>query len=868
MTQVKGLTTQEVKQSRIQHGENVLTPVPRTPWYKLFLEKFSDPIVKILIAAAVLSFAIGFIHNEFAEAIGIVFAIIMATGIAFWFEFDAGKKFDLLNRVQDETAVRVLRNGQVVSVSKKEIVVGDMVLIETGEEIPADGILLESISLMVNESSLTGEPSANKHVGEQEKGEEAYPANMVLRGTTVLGGNALYQVTQVGDATEIGKVARASSIDNSLITPLNKQLDRLSGIISKVAFLVSIVLFLALCVKAFVAGDFTDWTTMKTWEQLLGFFMVAVTLIVVCVPEGLPMSVTLSMALSMRKMLSQNVLIRKMHASETMGATTVICTDKTGTLTQNQMSVQALKSYTKDLHPILRMNMAVNSTAHIGEGEAIGNPTESALLFWLSQQGLDYKNDREMSHLDAQLSFSTERKFMATVVTPLSTLDFTETKKLLLIKGAPEIVMQRCSGVHTDEGIQQMHTVTDEMQKFLLDYQRRAMRTLAFAYAWVEVSDEMPDWNLICKDLTFLGAVAIQDPVRPDVPAAVAQCMNAGIQIKIVTGDTSATAIEIGRQIGLWKDNEPAQAHMTGPEFAAASDKDILKHLHLLKIMSRARPQDKQRLVQLLQTKGEVVAVTGDGTNDAPALNFANVGLSMGSGTSVAKEASAITLMDDSFQSIATAVLWGRSLYKNIQRFLLFQLIINLVALTVVFVGSLMDAELPLTVTQMLWVNLIMDTFAAAALASLPPDSKYMNEKPRKSNDFILSKSLLRQLLFYSIFFIVILMTFLTYLKSDDGLLSVLDLTRFFTFFVLIQFWNLFNVRVFGTKSSAFVGLWNSKPLLGIALLIIIGQVIIVNFGGAVFRVIPISTYDWLFLFVGSSLVLWFGQILRWLKIA
>ncbi|MFK2559178.1 calcium-translocating P-type ATPase, PMCA-type [Bacteroides fragilis] len=878
-----GLTDQEVLQSREKYGANLLTPPKRPSLLKLYLEKFEDPVVRVLLIAAVFSLIISVIENEYAETIGIIAAILLATGIGFYFEYDANKKFDLLNAVTEETLVKVIRNGRIQEIPRKDVVVGDIVVLETGEEIPADGELIEAISLQVNESNLTGEPVINKTIIEADFDEEAtYASNLVMRGTTVVDGHGSMKVLRVGDATEIGKVARQSTEQTTEPTPLNIQLTKLANLIGKIGFTVAGLAFLIFFIKDVVL--YFDFGALNGWhdwlpvlERTLKYFMMAVTLIVVAVPEGLPMSVTLSLALNMRRMLATNNLVRKMHACETMGAITVICTDKTGTLTQNLMQVHEPNFYglkdggklaDDDISRLIAEGISANSTAFLeetGEGEkpkGVGNPTEVALLLWLNSQKRNYLELREGARVLDQLTFSTERKFMATLVkSPLI------GKKVLYIKGAPEIVLGKCKEVILDgrrvDSVEYRSTVEAQ----LLGYQNMAMRTLGFAFRLVEDNEPDDCVALVSENnLNFLGVVAISDPIRPDVPAAVAKCQSAGIGIKIVTGDTPGAATEIARQIGLWKPEDTERNRITGVAFAELSDEEALDRVMDLKIMSRARPTDKQRLVQLLQQKGAVVAVTGDGTNDAPALNHAQVGLSMGTGTSVAKEASDITLLDDSFNSIGTAVMWGRSLYKNIQRFIVFQLTINFVALLIVLLGSIVGTELPLTVTQMLWVNLIMDTFAALALASIPPSESVMNDKPRRSTDFIISKAMQHNIFGVGTLFLVVLMAMIYYFTNADGGMTVQRLTIFFTFFVMLQFWNLFNARVFGTTDSAFKGLTKSYGMELIVLAILGGQFLIVQFGGAVFRTEPLDWQTWLIIIGSSSLVLWIGELIRLVK--
>lgn len=860
----KGLTDQEVLQNRQKYGMNLLTPPKRPSIWKLYLEKFQDPVIKVLLVAAAFSLLISIIESEYAETIGIFFAIFLATGIGFYFEYDANKKFDLLNAVGEETPVMVIRNGKVHEIPKKDIVVGDVVILNTGDEIPADGILLEAVSLQVNESSLTGELMVNKTTDEAHFDEEAtYPSNSVMRGTTVTDGHGVMCVERVGDATEIGKVARQATEQSQEQTPLNLQLTKLANLIGKVGFTIATLTFVIFTAKDLYA--YLSVTTVTDWHQwleiariVLKYFMMAVTLIVVAVPEGLPMSVTLSLALNMRRMLKTNNLVRKMHACETMGAITVICTDKTGTLTQNLMQVYDAK-LDESQKNLIAEGIATNSTAFLeekeGEGKpsGVGNPTEVALLLWLNEQGMDYISLRNQAKTVNQLTFSTERKYMATLVDS-SVLN----TRVLYVKGAPEIVMGKCNLEESR---------VKQYNEQLLAYQNQAMRTLGVAYKVIPENSSTDCAELVKEGgLTFMGIFAISDPIRPDVPDAVKKCQSAGIRVKIVTGDTPGTATEIARQIGLWTSEDTERNRITGVEFAALSDEEALERVVDLKVMSRARPMDKQRLVQLLQQKGEVVAVTGDGTNDAPALNHAQVGLSMGTGTSVAKEASDITLLDDSFHSIATAVMWGRSLYKNIQRFIVFQLTINVVALLSVLLGAFLGTELPLTVTQMLWVNLIMDTFAAMALASIAPSMDVMNEKPRKRTDFIISPAMRNNIFGVGAGFLIVLMGLLAFFKNMPGGMDVHHLTVFFTIFVMLQFWNLFNASVFGTNHSIFKDAGHAMGMLGVALIILVGQFIIVTFGGKVFRTEPLPALEWAYIIAGTSVVLWIGEIWRGVK--
>ena len=855
-----GLTAKEVIEQRHRYGENVLTPPKRASLWALYIDKYRDPIIQILLVAAAVSLVFSFVDGEFLETLGIFLAVILATTIGFYFERDAAKKFNVLTTLSEEQAVTVRREGETTQIPRREVVVGDVMVLEVGDEIPADGELLQSADLQIDESSLTGEPIITKHADPSRATEEAtYPANIVLRSTMVMNGSGLARVISVGDNTEIGKVASKSTELTAVKTPLNQQLDRLAKLISKVGFGVALSAFIV-----FLGHDlFTQevWHTthyMQMIERVLSYFMMSVTLIVMTVPEGLPMAVTLSLALNMRRMLKSNNLVRKLHACETMGAVTVICTDKTGTLTQNRMQVQELRCF--DAESLLKEAIALNTTAHLETQtdheetslKGIGNPTEVALLLWLQANGTNYHTLRRLEKIENQLPFSTERKYMATVAR-------VEGKRRLFVKGAPEVVMALCN--LPQERVSQIN-------RLLLSYQDRAMRTLAFAYREL-VEGETPDLHRLnaTHPLCLQAVTAISDPIRSDVPAAVKECINAGIEVKMVTGDTAATAIEIARQIGIWDETTPQEAQITGPDFALLTDEEAYERVKVLRVMSRARPTDKQRLVNLLQKRGEVVAVTGDGTNDAPALNHAHVGLSLGSGTSVAKEASDMTLLDDSFRSIERAVMWGRSLYNNIRRFLFFQLIVNLTALLLVLGGAVIGTEIPLTVTQILWVNLIMDTFAALALASLPPSREVMTERPRPQNAPIISPSMARGIVFWGITFFVLLFTMLIFFQNNASKgVDVHELTLFFTAFVMLQFWNLFNAKTLNSHHSTFRRLYADRGLLFVLLLILGGQWLIVTFGGRMFRTSPLSLGEWTSLVVGSSVVLWTGELWRLFK--
>ena len=882
-----GLTDTQVRESRKIHGINILTPAAKIPLWKRFLEKFTDPLIIILLIAGALSIGISIyeycLSHEFKvffEPLGIFMAIILATGLAFIFEYKADKEFELLNQVNDEEGVTVIRDDNATQIPKKDVVVGDIVILNTGEEIPADGELLEAISLNVDESTLTGEPLAHKTTDPEHFDPDAtFPSNHVMRGTKVMEGHGVMRVLAVGDKTENGKVFEAAQIDSSVKTPLDQQLDGLGKMISKASYGIAALIVIGRIIIYFGHEGF-EWIHFIAY--LLETLMLAVTLIVVAVPEGLPMAVTLSLAYSMRRMLKTNNLVRKLHACETMGATTVICTDKTGTLTQNQMQVYKTNFFLPEKDSkFIYQGIAVNSTAELelksDKIGVLGNPTEGALLLWLRTVDEDYLTLREEAKVVEELPFSTERKYMATVVE-------SDGRKILYVKGAPEIIFKMCAETN---GV-----TLQEVDAQLLEYQNQAMRTLGFAYKILDENEtSIEDGKLKTDDLIFIGFVAISDPVRGDVPDAVKEVLDAGIKVKVVTGDTPGTAKEIGRQIGLWNDKTDNESNIiTGTEFEQLSDEELKQRVGSLKIIARARPLDKKRLVETLQQQNEVVAVTGDGTNDAPALKAAQVGLSMGDGTAVAKEASDITIIDNSFTSIGRAVMWGRSLFKNIQRFVLFQMTVNVAACLIVLFGAFMGTDSPLTVTQMLWVNLIMDSFAAMALASLPPTQSVMRDSPRRREEFIINRSMWTSIISVGgVFFFILLgllyifehadITSLTdffhpslIMKPDTGVvggapgsLTPYELSLFFTIFVFLQFWNMFNARAFATGTTAF----NFKDCGGfivIAAVILGGQILIVSLGGNFFNVVPLKFADWLLIIGVTSLVLWIGELLRYIS--
>ena len=907
-----GLTQKQVEESRRKHGDNVLTPPKKDPLWKQFLEKFSDPIIRILLIALLLSVAVSLYQlftgaarpGVLLEPLGIFVAVMLATTVGFAFEVSANKKFDILNKAEDEAQVTVFRGGLIRRIERKDVVVGDVVVLNTGDEVPADGRLVEAVSMRVNESDLTGEPSCSKTTDKAEfKKDATYPSNYVCRGSTVMEGHGVFVVEKVGDATEWGKVYRGAQIDNKVKTPLNEQLDRLGNGITIASYVIAGIIVVMRLVMYFIyRGDAPiDW--MDFVRHVLNSLMIAVTLIVVAVPEGLPMSVTLSLALSMKRMLESNNLVRKMHACETMGAATVICSDKTGTLTKNRMSLGDSLIYglpngqidDSEVGHLMSEGIAINSTAFLDYSDrqkvkVIGNPTEGALLLWLFDNNVDFVKIRDDVRIVKQLPFTTKYKYMATVVRTAFSGEY-----VLYVKGAPEIMLKRSTTVKLADREASIQWAKEEVERKLLEYQNKAMRTLGFAFKYLteeEVNTVFANGKLTVEDLCFLGIVGIIDPIRDDVADSVKDCLDAGISIKIVTGDTPGTAREIGRQVGLWTENDdPERQMITGKEFNLLTDDELKERIGDLKIMSRARPSDKERLVRLLQERGEVVAVTGDGTNDAPALNRAQIGLSMGDGTSVAKEASDITILDNSFKSIARAVMWGRSLYLNIQRFILFQMTINVAACLIVLIGAVMGTESPLTVTQMLWINLIMDTFAAMALASLPPDHGVLKDKPRSRSAFIITKGMTKRIFGLGLFFVVVLFGFFQYFMHSGvetladfslrdyfanyfnfhhvGGFTPKELSMFFTIFVFMQFWNIFNAKAYRSTQSALRGFLDKNVWRGFGVtlfIIFLGQVLIVTFGGEMFNVVPLPFGDWVRIIVGTSVILWVGELVRWVR--
>ncbi len=954
----QGLTTPQVEINRKEYGANILDQGEKEPWWKLFLEKFKDPVIQILMVAAAIAIGVGILRDDYVEGIGIIIAIGLATTVGFINEYKANQEFEILNQVYDREKVKVIRDGIFTRVERLDLVVGDIVYLEPGEEIPADGEVIEAVSLFVNESKLTGESIAVPKLPKDKTSptqieDSTYPPFNLYRSTIVEGGHGFYRVSAVGTQTEIGKIAKAiTSLETGVETPLNIQLEKLSQFIGLVGFGVAALTFIALLLRGlilteinlnsqqiyilifFLLGIFVaiipvwlpiiyegislfkeeletpPWLEqgLSTWLKtisvglglsaigiaigyplnlipsseipwiptdiglaILNYFMVAVTIIVVAVPEGLAISVTLSLAYSMQKMAKSNNLVRSMHACETIGATTVICSDKTGTLTRNEMQVQdvvipcLLSPEKGDFYrQLIAESFSVNSTADLEikpshPPQPLGNVTEGALLLWLNAQKIDYLVYRQKFGDKLQLTFSPERKYMATFGR-----SYVTNTDIIHVKGAPEVLLDRCSQILTQNGLEEDLTKPEEILAEIKSYQSKGRRVLGFAYHEVAPGFTGEDIEEVDRDLIWLGFVAISDPLRDEVPEAINTCLNAGIKVKVVTGDSPETSKEIARQIGLWQDEEEQSkyAHLTGTEFNELTDLEARIAVKDLKILSRAYPQDKLRLVKLLQANGEVVGVTGDGTNDAAALKQAQVGLSMGSGTALAKESSDIILLDDSFGSIVNAVVWGRSLYENIQRFILFQLTINVVALGIALIGPFIGVSLPLTVTQMLWVNLIMDTFAALALAAEPPHLGVLNRSPRQPQDFIISPEMRNQILTIGLGFLVFLIGFLLYLEGNNEV-NPYELSVFFAVFVLLQFWNLFNARCLGLNNTAFSGLLENKGLVTIALIIAMGQILIIQFGGVIFRTIPISLTNWMEIILGTSVVLIIGELVR-----
>lgn len=976
-----GLTDAQVLESRAKYGKNILTPPEEDGFWKQVVEVCKHPIAitmfalmvvsiiaacilysamgtgifvmpaivsiaailvlfvgfyggfddewfRILIAVFIFSMIVSIIQYEwlgedgtiFFEPIGIVVALILATRIGAWLEKRNKKDFQGLNDSNDKTFVKVYRNGHISQVYRADIVVGDIIKLEKGEEVPADCVLKECLDLIVDESSLTGELQATKSLDSNAYSDAAYKANEIKKGTTIIEGYCTAEVTKVGMNTECGEVYRSLNegektkvswivknnsteeilksftneddandyleeyldehededivVEQPLIdrmrvrkgseTPLSKKLNGLAKWITKASYYIAIFIIIGRIIWYFVTNN-ADFTSTIFWIDFVKYFletiMIAVTLIVVAVPEGLPMSVTLSLAFSMYRLMKSNTYPRTMHACETMGAASVICTDKTGTLTKNQMEVVDSNIACPDMNLVAEM-IATNTTADLeytdNSIKVIGNPTEGALLLWLQKNDVDYLDIRSDIQIIDRLPFSTENKYMATIIN--STV---LKKKVVFVKGAPEILLNLCD-TNTD--------TKKSLESELTSYQLKAMRTLGMAYKELSETDNIfKDGKLIIDNLKFVGIFAIQDDIREGVKESIGDCMKAGIAVKIVTGDTPGTAKEIGRKIGLWTDADTDKNIITGAELAKLSDKQLQQCVMDIKIIARARPMDKKRLVEALQSIDQVVAVTGDGTNDAPALKKADVGLSMGSGTDVAKNASDMIIKDNSFSTIANAVMWGRSLYKNIQRFLLFQLTVNVAACFLVLSGAFLGTESPLTVTQMLWVNLIMDTFAAIALSALPPQKSVMDEMPRDPKAFILDKSMLHNIFGVGGFFFLMLLSLLIIFQHSDitsmsdlinfsfgerSPVTTYELTLLFTIFVMTHMGYMFNARGYKTGGSG----WNLKGCDGfllIATVVTLGQIAIVQvpFLNDFFNVQSLPFWDWFWIFVLGFLV-------------
>jgi len=828
----QGLSSAQIQEMQNRFGKNELTPPPRLPLWKLYLKNFEDPIIRILLVAVIISALVAALEGSgLLDTIGIALAVILATTIAFLTEYKSNREFDALNAMCDDTGIKVIRDGQARTIRMRDVVVGDIILLEAGDAVPADGILVHEAHFEADESAFTGE---NEPVRKNSE-------DTLLKGTWVTAGRGTMIATAVGDATRMGEIAASITRGERPETPLQVKLRVLAGQISRFGYAMAGLIVISLLAKGIVTGLPTD--PLELVRFLLDIAIFAVIIIVVSVPEGLPVSVTVSLALTMRKMTRAYSLVRRMIACETIGSVTTICTDKTGTLTRNLMEVVASSILTPEYEnktpddPAgwVTLNAGVNSTAELepreGELITVGNSTEGALLRWLSRAGIDYHQIRRAYFPISQALFDSRRKEMRTVIS-------IEGRYYLLVKGAPEVVAASCSSAPDLTPVKNLAG--------------RAMRTLAFAHAETgSPEDSTPT-------LIWDGYVGIRDEIRSDVPSAVATCRSAGISIAMVTGDSPETAAAIAKETGILTNGTV----ITGPEFRDLSPEKQQALAPQIEVMARSAPHDKLLLVKALQANGEVVAVTGDGTNDAPALRSADVGLAMGiAGTEVAREASDIILLDDSFPTIERAVWWGRALFENIQRFLMFQLTINISAAFLSFIAPLLGYPAPFSVIQLLWINIIMDSLAALALCSESPHPALMEKKPIPRTSSVLTPYMIRAILCTAFVYIIVgiggIIFGLPYMNSPAE-----QATAFFTGFVLAQVWNGINCRGINGIMPSFI---RGNPAFFVIMgSIILIQFLIVQFGGAVFGTVPLSVFQWIVLLLGTLPVLLIWPALRW----
>ena len=898
----RGLSEKQIAQNQKKYGKNQFSPGEKISLGKKILEALKEPMIFILLIAALITIGMNIykqsqgLHAEFTESIGILVAITISVSIKVIMEGRSEKAFETLNNINEDIKVKVLRNGIIQYIYKKDVVVGDIIKIETGAKVPADGRLIDSLQLKVDESMLTGESIAVNKNFEQTitnaKTVLSERKNMVFAGTFITYGQGTVIITSVGDKTEMGNIASELKHPVSKSTPLQEKLDKLARSITTFGVIASILILFYELFKIYISNNLS-------FDTVQNAFMVSVALIVAAVPEGLPTIVAMTLALNIIKMAKSNALVRKLIACETIGCINVICSDKTGTLTKNQMTVIDIWNNGKLINPsdlknrFLIENFTINSTADItikdGNVKFIGNPTECSLLKAFSDtvcsvspkqctyyeqsnsicggqcEKYTYKNDDYISYTDIrnssniifQYPFSSDKKSMTTVI-------LVDKLYKVYSKGSPEKIISLCSTIIINNKIE---LFTDELREKvnneIIKLQQEAKRILAFSHN--DINTGYDDWNKsqdkVESNMIFDGFVSIADPLRDDVYEAVEKCKKSGISLKILTGDNIVTATSIAKQLNIVnKDSIIIEAQ----QIDEMSNEELLKILDKIILIARSKPLTKMRIVNLLKKHGNVVAVTGDGINDAPALKNADVGIAMGiTGTEVSKEASDIILLDDSFSTIVKAVEWGRGIYENFQRFIQFQLTVNLVAVLTVFVCEMFGLPVPFTTIQLLWVNLIMDGPPALSLGLESLRNHLMEQEPVKRDTNIITRNMLFRIIINGVFIVFMIMLLIN--KQILGGTQGQQSSIIFTTFVMFQLFNSFNSRELGNE-SIFTNLLKNKPMLWIIGATFFVQILITQFGGQIFKTAPLSISMWLRIIAYSFSVVAFSEVIRFIK--